>query len=413
MTLRVACRRSLCAAAVAAFLVLAVLTLASLAGCSRHALVDAVASSAHRPERIDPVRLGAVPGRPGARWQLLAGDMHCHVSPPDDPSDVSRGLEDTLRLARAEGLDFVVLTPHVWSRFYQREDLRAAVLSGQRWLRGALAELRADDVLFVPGFEYTDHEFGHVGVAFGDLERTLESLGAEEARRAPERFFERYVDSGGVLVVNHPLVTPLDSVVSMARADLSWRPFTTKGPMPPEIAAVNRLAQGFEAYNLAVTHLRDRYLLGDTERSLRSTLALLDGEVVRRRRRMTPVGGSDSHSQHLRATTFLLAGGRDAAAVRDAVLAGRTCVRDAAACTFEARAPGAAWQPVGSAIDGVDAVEVRAHGDDIEVLAAGVRAGAPESAEVLRIATRRGACTPVRARVGAGFSAPVYVNCGL
>lgn len=49
---------------------------------------------------------------------VLAGDLHWRVTPPDDPTDVTRGLERTIELARREKLDFVVFTPHVGARFY-------------------------------------------------------------------------------------------------------------------------------------------------------------------------------------------------------------------------------------------------------------------------------------------------------
>src|SRR6185295_9647533 len=166
-----------------------------------------------------------------------------------------------------------------------------------------------------------------IGAAFADLRKILDEVPASIARQHPERFFERFVLSGGLLVVNHPLVTPLDSMFSIARADLSWRPFTAAGPFPPEISAVNHLAQAFEAYNLTATHLRDRYLLGDTEYTLQRTLGRLDQEIVAQQRRMTPVGGSDSHTHHLRATTFVLSRSRTEAGIHDALLAGRVCVR--------------------------------------------------------------------------------------
>jgi hypothetical protein len=384
------------------------------AACTRHDVVDAAVASAHAPARAAPTSSAPGPAAPRlAGYELLWGDMHCHVSPPDDASDVSRDLEQTVELARAEKLDFVVLTPHVPARFFQSDAQRAAVLAGQRRLRARIAELPGD-VLFVPGFEYTDHAWGHLGVAFGDLEATLAEVSAAEAQRHPARFFERYVARGGLLVVNHPLTTPVDSYVSMARADLSWRPFTAPERRPPEeIRAADELAVGFEAFNLAVTQLRDRWLLGDTEHSLRATLRLLDDKSAARGRRMTPVGGSDSHSQHLRATTFLLAAARTPAALREAVLAGRSCVRDPAACTFEARAAGGPWQPVGAAFEGVREVEVRAHGEDIEVFRAGRAVATPGDGEAVRMRVEPGACTLLRARVGAGFSAPVHVNCGL
>src|SRR5207302_1447252 len=119
---------------------------------------------------------------------------------------------------------------------------------------------------------YTDHQYGHIGVAFADLETVLAEVSTTESQAHPERFFEAWVAHGGTLVVNHPMVTPLDSIVAIARADLSWRPWTAKGPFPAEIRAVDRLAQGFEAYNVPATTLRDPLLVGRPDVTLLATL---------------------------------------------------------------------------------------------------------------------------------------------
>lgn len=133
---------------------------------------------------------------------------------------------------------------------------------------------------------------------------------------------------------------------------------------------------------------------------------------------MAPVGGSDSHGHHLRATTFVLARGRTKDDIREAVIAGRTCVRDPGACSFEVRVEGGPWSVVGSALAAAPWVEARARGgsDDgrsIEIFLDGERVASPSSDEIVRIALPRGRCSVVRARVEQGFSAPVYVGCGL
>jgi hypothetical protein len=376
----------------------------ALFGCSRHAAIDFAMGSAYRPESRPIVTLDAP-------MQVVAGDMHCHVAPPDDASDVTRALPRTAALAKAEGIDFVVLTPHVWSRFYLDPKLRDVVQKGQRDLRAAIAvEEKRTGVVFVPGMEYTDHAYGHVGVAFGDLDATLADVPADAP---PEKFFERWVAHGGLLTIHHPLVTPIaSSPVAMGKADLSWRRFTNEGPFPAEIDAVTRLAQGFEVFNLAATHLRDRYLLLDGEVTIRATLDRLDREVRAQGRRIAALGGSDSHEDHLRAATFVLARARTAAAIREAILAGRTCVRDGAACTLVARKPKGAIAHVGDAIEGADTLEVAAQADDVEIFLDGTAVASPEGE---RFATVKvpSHCSVLRARVGKGWSSPIYVNCGL
>lgn len=396
----------------------------SMAGsaCTRQGLtdgaIDTVMSSAHRaPPQVGTTTIPIPTRARGKALLLLAGDLHTHVSPPDHPSHVSRGVAETIDLAQEEGLDFVVLTPHIAARFFVDQGERAAVIAQQAALREELARYPSGKTLFIPGFEYTDHRHGHVGGGFADLEKVLAAVPAREARKNPERFFERYVAEGGFLIVNHPLVTPIDSFIAIARADLSWRPWTAPGTFPAEIRAVSRLAQGYEAFNLTATHLRDRYLLGDTERTLRGTLARLDQEIVGQRRRLIPVGGSDSHSAHLRATTFVLSESRTQAGIRDALRAGRVCVRSPGACSLEVRAiggedssPAAGWHGVGGSVS-APAVLARAIGEEIEIVVNGQTVARPDSGVAASLSVDPAVCSVVRARVDEGFSAPIYVNC--
>lgn len=367
-------------------------------------------TSAYRPVSDVPfsghVDLSATP-------QILAGDLHCHVSPPDHPLEASRDPAATVALAKAENLDFVVLTPHVPARFFEDEELRAQVLAARARLRRELDAHSDGRTVFVIGMEYTDPAYGHVGAAFADLEAVLSDVPAEQAFAHPGRFFERFVARGGTLVINHPLSVPLDSSVAMARADLSWRPFTSSaGVLPEEIATVSRLAQGIEAYNMVVTHMRDRYLLRDTERTLLATLVRTDEEILAQQRRLVPVGGSDSHVGYLRPTTFVRALGRSEKAIRDALVGGHVCIRSPEACSFEVREGNGAWQSVGGSLPGASSIEARAQGGDVEILVNGAHAAQAGPGEIVRVALAKPGCSVLRARVGEGFSAPIYVGCG-
>lgn len=380
----------------------------------KHAVVDAAMLSAYRAPALRVVTGDAA----APALELLAGDFHCHVSPPDGASHVGRGLEDTVKLARREQLDFVVLTPHVRARFFQNPAAREELLAEQRTLREDLRNSDRGSVQFFVGFEYTDWGFGHVGTAFGDLEQTLEGLSIDTAHAEPEKFFERWIASGGILIINHPLLQPVDTFIPIQTWDLSWRPLHEEGPFPPEIEAAHRLAQGYEAYNLQMAHLRDRYLLGEEERTLIDTIAAYDREIVRQERRITPVGGSDSHSHHLRASTFVLSRGRTAAAIREAVVAGRTCVRSPEACSLLARDARGNVAGIGGTLDGVTRVEAWVAAEPrsekhegIELIAGAERRSGLRAKEVVTIEVPAGKCTLLRARVGAGFSAPIYLNC--
>ncbi len=375
-----------------------------------HHLLDALMAGAHRPAPLEePVF--AEPDEFGRRFVLLSGDMHCHVRPPDSPRHVSRGMAETIELARGEGLDFVVLTPHVHALFFQDEEERAEVLAELDALKKSLPPPQLGHPLFLVGFEYTDHQYGHVGVGFADLGEVLAAVPTSEALAHPERFFQEWTRRGGILVINHPLLTPMDSFIGRAKWNLSWRPFTAEGPYPDEILAAGRLAQTYEAYNLAVSELRDRYLLRDTVKTMEETFARMDREIVAQGRPMTPVGGSDSHSGHLRAATFVLSHGRTEAAIREAISAGRVCVRDPLACSFSARAPEGRWLPPGSSLHDVDRVLARAGGEDVEILVNGSKYRPSAPGEPVSVPLERGRCAVIRARVGRGYAAPIYANC--
>src|SRR5207244_906085 len=134
-------------------------------------------------------------------------------------------------------------------------------------------------------------------------------------------------------------------------------------------------------------------------------------QILAQHRRMTPVGGSDSHSHHLRATTFVLAESRSEEGIRQAILAGRVCVRSPEACSLEVRPSGGAWSGLGASVQGA-ALEARAQGDDIAILVDGKTVREPDSGEVVRLGVDPGKCSVIRARVGEGYSAPIYANCG-
>ena len=361
--------------------------------------------TAHRPADA------RVPIVSAENYILLAGDMHCHVSPPDHPSHVHRGLDETYALAKREGLDFVVLTPHVWARFQQERELRAFQIESQRYLHAAIAA-QPRDVMFIAGFEYTDGRYGHVGMAFADVEEALRASPVEDAQDHPEHFIEEWVRRGGLLTINHPFMTPVVSVFPAARENMSWRPFTEPAlAVPEDIAVVQRLAHGYEIYNMMVSQLRDGWVLSDRTASIWKTVRYLDDEVARQRRRLTPVGGSDSHDSFLRPTTFVLAKDRSEKGIADAIRSGRTCVRDPHACTLRVRA-GAREVGVGGTLEGVLTIEVTAGGRENFVFANGELIGQPRAGEFVTHDVPN-ICSVVRAYTDRGFSAPVYVNCGI
>lgn len=369
------------------------------------AAVDTVMATAPRPPRRWRDEL-----RAPSPYVLLAGDLHCHIRPPDWADHVARGLPETLALARAEGLDFVSLVPHTFTDFPSDAKQRSDVTRSLAELRASVEALHADDVIFDLGVEYVDPT-GHVGMVFGDVPAALAAVPQEVAAARPAAFFDAFADAGGTLVIHHPVLTPIHAGLPLASLDISWQPFTGRPPFRPEIAAVDARAQHVEALNLFVSAARDRVALRDAERSTRAVLARLDQEILRRGRRLTPVAGTDSHSFHLRPVLFVLAEERSHAAVRDALRAGRTCVGAPAACTLEARpAGGDGFLPVGAAFT-ASRVEVRLGGQVNTVLRDGEPVASPARGEVVSVDVPADRCAVLRAMADGGYSAPIYVNC--
>ncbi|MBI5534167.1 MAG: hypothetical protein HY898_15700 [Deltaproteobacteria bacterium] len=375
--------------------------------CSKQGMVDFAISGAHRPGRA-PAQVAPWGGE---TYRVLAGDLHCHVSPPDHPSHVTRSFEQTVELARSEGLDFAVLTPHVWSRFFESPDLRQLAVAWQRQLEKDIAGQEGATTLFIPGFEYSDASWGHVGLSFADVERVLQDLPVKEAQSHPERFVDAWVRHGGMIVLNHPLQTPLDSMFSESKADLSFRPYTAPGPFPEEINAFRRHAHGLEAFNLTASRLRDRWILHDAEAGLRSVLHLLDQEILVQQRMIAATGGSDSHGSQLRATLFVLARDKSRESIRDAIRSGRTCVRDPLACTLMARpAGGGVGVVAGGSLTGVSSIEVMVQGSDAELIVNSQVVSRSISSTPVRLDVPA-QCSVLRARSGQGFSGPIEINC--
>jgi len=372
-------------------------------GCSKGQLIDVTMSGSSHASSHRGLQVG--------ERMILAGDLHCHVLPPDAPYHVSRELPEVLSLAQEESLDFVVLTPHVPARFFMDDELRGWVLRTQQTLRTRIERLKPSLVV-IPGFEYTDHHYGHVGLAFADPSEVLAGLTAEGARENPERFFELWVARGGILTINHPVNRPLPrSPFHELAYDLSWRGFS-KGAVPPEVAWITDHAQTVETFNTTVTELRDLFVVGEEDRSLREAAHLADRIARTQHRRFAAVGGSDSHGHWLRATTFVLATERSTEGIRQALAAARTCVRGPEACTLEVRPRGGAWLGVGDSITTPTATfEGRASGDDVTFLVNGAIVATARSGEVVSFPVPAGRCSIVRAIVGRSWSSGIYANC--
>ena len=367
-------------------------------GCTANGLLDTAMNAAKEPIPHAGLRVGD--------RMVLAGDLHCHVLPPDSPSHVTRGLPETLVLAEEQHLDFVLLTPHVPARFFQDEDARDWVSETQTELRARIEALHPK-MLVIPGFEYTDHRYGHVGMGFADVKTVLAEVSAAESRAHPSLFMERWLAHGGTMVINHPLQGPIPkSVIDPLRWDLTWRGFGPKR-VPVDDVFITEHAQAVETFNAAITHLRDQYIIGDEERTLREASALVDREAKRQHRPIAQVGGSDSHGSWLRPTTYVLAKERSVSAIHDAIVEGRTCVRSPETCSLEIAGDDGVWHGLGERVTAEKHVKARLSARGQFVLD-GARVAEGTAAE---LPVSPGHCSIVRAISGLSWSSGIYVNC--
>jgi len=136
---------------------------------------------------VDPDRGPYEPAGPigaGGRW--VQGDLHVHSI---HSGDASASLDAIADLARAEGLDFVVLTEH-------------NVVSGSDFLTAAQA--RHPDVLLIPGIEVTTYQ-GHAG-AIGATTWVDHRLGQtdEDGVVDAQDLADAVTDQGAVFSIHHP-----------------------------------------------------------------------------------------------------------------------------------------------------------------------------------------------------------------
>src|SRR6202008_878622 len=114
-----------------------------------HYAIEVAMASAYRPSSTTDIpRTGPLMA---PKLEVLAGDLHCPVTPPDHRVEASRSPAETVDLARDEGLDFVVLTPHVASRFFLDEAQREAVLASRQDLQRELSARSNGRTLFIIG----------------------------------------------------------------------------------------------------------------------------------------------------------------------------------------------------------------------------------------------------------------------
>jgi hypothetical protein len=274
------------------------------------------------------------PARPeSSRW--LAGDLHLHVAPLDHREGV------TLDVADITGLDFVVVTPHLWKSTWTSPTRRTRWLAA--WRELATAARARTDLTIIPGVEYGVPGLGHFGISGVDL-----------AALSGDDFFTAAQDAGGFVVVNHPFAVPTRIPgIPISERDLSFRPWATGRGTAPAL-------DGVEVWNvpLGLANLVSR---PGGQTGEERAFAAADALARRERRRVTVVGGSDDHRGFVSATTWVLAADATEAAILAALRAGATCVGGPEAGTLEARGDGD-WVRIGGSVTATSTVELRWQG---------------------------------------------------
>lgn len=347
--------------------------------------------------------------------RLWAGDMNFHLSPPDDDKMVRRSMRQSMELLARSGLDFVYVTPKVNARFYESSEGYEQVRTAWTMAQQTLQAMGAPHPLMMLGMEYADEAVGSATIIGVDIPKTLGELSREELRANPSSFANMLSLRGGVIILNHPLATPLkvpfDSPARYATVDRSWRPMTQPGiALAKDMQAINQQFDGMETYSVPVSVWRDQYVMEDPLLHLRESSIRLAQEAKRKQRRIIPVGGSDSRGRMIRATTFIAAPEKTPESLRRALLAGRVCVRSPLPCAVRVYSDdkGGTAMGVGDAVVAERSVELRWDGEG-QLYRNGELLGDFESGTTQ--AANRGDCQIYQLHLGGGVSGPIYVNC--
>lgn len=238
-----------------------------------------------QPERApyQPADLGG-----GPRW--YAGDFHVHSR---ESGDASPSLDVIAELARARGLDFVVVTDH-------------NTLTHLDFFVDAQA--RHPDLLLIPGTEFTTYA-GHMNAigATAWVDHKLGQPGVTIAAAA-----DAYDAQGALLSANHPALALGDVCIGCA-----W----DTGLDPARLAAVEVATGGLDKAGKFFTDDAIRFWDGLLAQGLR----------------LAPLGGSDDHKAGVALggfdspigdpTTLVFADTLSPAAILAGVRAGRTVVK--------------------------------------------------------------------------------------
>jgi hypothetical protein len=261
----------------------------------------------------------------GDRRMWFAGDVHMHVAPPDDPKDVMLSVRQIAEAATKTGMDFVVLTPHLWESRWGGEFRR-------QWKQLAEDAAAIAKPTMIPGVEYGDRD-GHFTVT-----------GVDVAALRGKRFLPAADAAGAFISANHPFAVPTRIPgFRVSHFDISYRPWSRR---QKGFTAID----GAEVFNAPLALANLISTPGGRTGEARAWTEL-DRVVHAEKRRVTAVGGTDNHKLNVSATTWVLALDASAGAILDALVHGATCVGGPEAGTFRAQGDGAGqWARIGESV---------------------------------------------------------------
>lgn len=364
--------------------------------------------AAYKPKSHKTVQMQGV-------YRLWAGDMNFHISPPDDPRKIRRTLKESVDLVNASELDFVFVTPQIPARFWESTDQFERIKRDWPTLQATLSSLSDKGPLMMVGAEYVDEKNGSATIIGVDIPKVLNDISHDELRANPTAFVNLLWMKGAMVFLNTPLATPLkapvDSHQSYSSLDRSWKPLTKPSAgFPKDILALHNIYDGMEAYSVPLSVWRDQYVLGDPVASVAAVMSRLDLEIIRKKRRLIPIGGTDSRGKLIRPTVYIAAPERTPEALRQGLAQGRVCVRSPVPCglrVFADDQPVAAG--VGDHIVANQHIDIRWEGGEGELFRNAESMGTFEGRTLQP--TSRSECHIYRLVVDGGYSAPFFVNC--
>jgi len=288
-------------------------------------LLLVVACSSPSPPPPPPARV-PVPvvadAAPVGHQRWLAGDLHMHVAPPDT-DDVTASLADIAHAATEAGMDFVVLTPHIWDGDWDEHRAERR----KTWRAFAKAARAVASPTMIPGIEWTTRR-GHFTVTGTDIS----AIDASDLLTAAHA-------AGAYISVNHPFAVPSHiPKVRISDFDMSYRVWSERAP---GFTAID----GAEVWNVPLGFANLVSRPGGKTGEERTWLEL-DRVVHEEHRPVTAVGGTDDHHGHAMATTWVLADDATEPSILAALRHGATCVGGPEAGTFRARG-GGDWVAIG------------------------------------------------------------------